>query len=74
MWQQKILRLKNVTNNLLVDDNTSSPSGTFEKSTDGGSIWSVYNSTDKTNETTYIRYKPAYLSDTVKVRPILTLL
>ena len=63
---------ENVTNNLLVDDNTSSPSGTFEKSTDGGSIWSVYNSNDKTNETTYIRYKPAYLSDTVKVRPILT--
>jgi hypothetical protein len=63
---------ENVTNNLLVDDNTSSPSGTFEKSTDGGSIWSSYDSTDKTNETTYIRYKPAYISDTVDVRPILT--
>jgi hypothetical protein len=65
---------ENITNNLLVDDNTSSPSGTFEKSTDGGSVWSSYNSTDKTNETTYIRYKPAYLSDSVNVRPILTLL
>ena len=63
---------ENITNNLLVDDNTANPSGTFEKSTDGGSIWSSYDSTDKTNETTYIRYKPAYLSDTVKVRPILT--
>ena len=65
---------ENVTNSLLVDDNTVSPSGTFEKSTDGGSIWSSYDSTDKTNEITYIRYRPAYLSDTVKVRPILTLL
>lgn len=59
-------------NNLLVDDNTASPSGTFEKSTDGGSTWGAYNNTDRGNSTTYIRYTPASLADNIKVKFILT--
>jgi hypothetical protein len=61
-----------VTNNLLVDDNTGSPTGTFEKSTDGGSTWSSYDNTDRANTTTYIRYTPASLGDNIKVKFILT--
>lgn len=59
-------------NNLLVDDNTASPSGTFEKSTDGGSTWGAYDTTDRGNATTYIRYTPASLADNIKVKFILT--
>lgn len=61
-----------VTGSLLVDDNTASPSGTFEKSTDDGGAWGAYNTTDKGNETTYIRYTPASLGDDIKVRALLT--
>lgn len=61
------------TGSLLVDDNTASPSGTFERSTDGGSNWSAWNNTDKGNETTYLRYTPAALADNVLVRALLTL-
>jgi hypothetical protein len=60
------------TNGLLVDDNTDSPTGTFERSIDDGSSWSAWNNTDKGNETTYIRYTPASLADNIKVRAILT--
>jgi hypothetical protein len=38
-------------------DNSVSPAnGTFEKSIDGGANWTAYNTTDKANEITYIRY------------------
>ena len=60
------------TNNLLVDDDTASPTGTFEKSTDGGSTWGAYNTTDRANSTTYIRYTPASLGDNIKVKFLLT--
>jgi hypothetical protein len=60
------------TNNLLVDDNPASPTGTFEKSTDDGSTWGAYNTTDRANATTYIRYTPASLGDNIKVKFILT--
>jgi hypothetical protein len=62
-----------VTGGLLLDDKTLSPSGTWEKTTDGGSNWVAYNTTDKGNETTYIRYTPATLPDNVRVRALLTL-
>ena len=62
-----------ITGGLLVTDNTTSPSGTFERSTDGTS-WSAWNNTDKGNETTYIRYTPASLADNINVQPVLTLL
>jgi hypothetical protein len=67
------VRLYNTTNNqLILDDNTASPEGTFEKTTDGGSNWTSWNNSDKTNETTYIRYTPSGLSDGLKIRAILT--
>lgn len=67
------IRLYNaVTEDLLLDDyTTSTNSGTWEKSTDGTS-WGAYNTTDKGNETTYIRYTPASLGDSIKVRAVLT--
>jgi hypothetical protein len=68
------VRLYNTTNNqLILDDNTALPEGTFEKTTDGGSNWTAWNNSDKTNETTYIRYTPSGLSDGLKIRAILTL-
>jgi hypothetical protein len=68
------VRLYNaVTNDLLVDDyTTSTNSGTWEKSTNSGGAWGSYNTTDKGNETTYIRYTPASLGDNIKVRAVLT--
>ncbi len=68
------VRLYNaVTGDLLVDDyTTSTNSGTWEKSTNSGGVWGAYNTTDKGNETTYIRYTPASLGDTIKVRAVLT--
>jgi hypothetical protein len=61
------------TDGLLVDDNTTSPTGTFEKSTDDGENWSSWTNTDKTNNTTYLRYTPSSLADSIKVRALLTL-
>lgn len=68
------VRLYNaLTNELLVSDyTTSTNSGTWEKSTNGGGAWSAYNTTDKGNETTYIRYTTASLGDNIKVRAVLT--
>ncbi len=63
-----------VSGGLLVDDNTASPTGTWDKSTNGGTTWAgVYDTNDKTNETTYIRYTPAALGNNTKVRALLTL-
>lgn len=62
-----------VSNALLVDDNTATPTGTFEKSTDAGQNWVTWNSTDKANETTYLRFTPSSLGDNIKVRALLTL-
>ena len=56
----------------LVDDDSATPTGTWERSTDGGSNWVGYTSTDKENETTYIRYTPAALADNIRVRALLT--
>jgi hypothetical protein len=57
----------------LVSDNTASPTGTWEKSTNDGGAWSAYNTSDKANDLTYIRYTPASLADNIKVRAHLTL-
>jgi hypothetical protein len=62
-----------VTGGLILEDTTVSPVGTWAKSTDGGSNWGLYNTTDKGNETTYIRYTPLTLPDNIKIRPLLTL-
>lgn len=68
----RVLLYNAVSGGLLVDDNTDTPTGTFERSTDG-SIWSTWNNTDKGNETTYLRYTPSSLADNINVRPVLTL-
>lgn len=62
-----------VTGNLILDDTTtSSGSGTWQKSTDDGSNWGSYDTTDKGNETTYIRYTPTSIGSNIKVRALLT--
>lgn len=66
------VRLYNaVTGGLLEDDNTAAPTWTFEKSTNG-TTWGAYNTTDKWNDTTYIRYTPASLADNIQVYALLT--
>lgn len=62
-----------VLGTLLCDDNSATPSGTWEKSTNDGGGWGAYDTLDKTNETTYIRYTPASLGDNIKVKSLLTL-
>jgi hypothetical protein len=68
------IRLYNaVSGGLLLDDTTTaSASGTWEKSTNDGGAWGAYNTTDKANDTTYIRYTPTTLADNIKVRALLT--
>lgn len=61
-----------VSGGLLVDDNTTTPTGTWERSTDGAS-YSAWTAEDKTNDTTYVRYTPLSLADSIKVRAVLTL-
>lgn len=62
-----------VTGSLLLTDNTASPTlGTWEKSTNDGGAWSAYNTTDKGNDTTYIRYTPTSLADNIKVRAVIS--
>lgn len=62
-----------VTGGLLVDDNTGTPAGTFDKTIDDGTNWIAYDTADKSNEITYIRYVPSTLPDNIKVRALLTL-
>lgn len=60
------------TGGLLLTDNTASPTlGTFEKTTDG-TTWTAYNTTDRANATTWIRYTPTSLADNIKVAAYLT--
>ena len=61
-----------VTGGSLGSDDSTTRAGTWEKSTDGGSTWGSYDTSDKTNETTYIRFTPASLADNIKVRALLT--
>lgn len=58
---------------LLLTDDTATPTGTWEKSTNNGGAWASYDTADKTNEDTYIRYTPASFADNIKVRALLTL-
>lgn len=61
-----------VTGGVLATDDTTTQAGTWEKSTNDGGAWGAYNTTDKANETTYIRFTPASLADNIKVRALLT--
>lgn len=68
------IRLYNaITNSLLDDDDSVTRSGTWEKTTDGTN-WVTYNSTDKGNETTFIRFTPNSIPDNIQVRAVITLL
>lgn len=60
------------TGGLLLEDDTATPTlGTFEKTTDGTS-WTAYNTSDRTNNTTWIRYTPTSLADNIKVAAYIT--
>jgi hypothetical protein len=61
-----------VTGALLIDDDTATPTGTWEKSTNDGGAWGAYDTTDKGNDITYIRYTPASLADSIKAKARLT--
>src|SRR5262249_37134665 len=66
------IRLYNaISGGLLVDDDSVTQSGTWQKSTDG-STWHAYDSVDLANNTTYIRYPPASLGSGISVRALLT--
>lgn len=56
---------------LLTDDSATPTAGTWEKTTDGTS-WGAYNTTDRANATTWIRYTPTSLADNIKVQAYLT--
>lgn len=60
-----------VTGGLLDEDDSVTKAGTWEKSTDG-ITYGAYNSTDRSNDTTYIRYTPASLADDIQVRAEIT--
>ena len=71
--KMRIRLLDAVTAGSLLDDDTVSAAfGTWGKSTNSGSSWGSYDSSDKTNEYTYIRYTPNSLADNTKVRALLT--
>jgi hypothetical protein len=62
------------TNGLLLDDNTASPTGTFERSTAGVTpTWVAWTNTDRVNDTDFLRYTPASLGSGIQVRALLTL-
>lgn len=67
------IRIYNALNgNLVLDEYTTSGSGLWEKTTDGEN-WVAYGTlSDKSTETTYIRYTPESLYDNIKVRAVLT--
>lgn len=68
------IRLYNaVTNGLLLDDNTASPTGTFERSTAASPSWSAWTNSDKATDTDFLRYTPASLGSGIQVRALLTL-
>ena len=56
---------------LLTDTTATSASGTFQKTTDG-TTWTAYDTTDRGNTTTWIRYTPTSLADNIKVEAFLT--
>lgn len=60
------------TGGLLLTDVSDTPTGgTWEKSTDG-TTWAAYDDTDRGNDTTWIRYTPSSLADSIKVAAYLT--
>jgi hypothetical protein len=69
----RISLFNDVTGGSLGTDTTASPTqGTWGKSTDG-TTWGAYDTTDKANETTYIRYTPTSIADNIIVAAYITL-
>lgn len=62
-----------ITSGLILDEYSNAPTGTWEKSTNSGVSWSAYDTADKSNDTTYIRFTPASLGDDIVVRAMLTI-
>jgi hypothetical protein len=52
-----------VTLALLNSDNTAAPTGTWEKSVDGGANWVAWTNADRANDITYLRWTPAIMAD-----------
>jgi hypothetical protein len=66
-----IVRIHDITGSVVAADRTTiSAYGTFEKSTDGTN-WVAYNTTDKGNETTFVRYTVSGTINNIKTRAIL---
>lgn len=61
-----------VTDAIIAADRTIDEDfGSFEKSTDDGNTWGIYDDNDKTNETTYVRYTVTGIINGVKARAML---
>jgi len=61
------------TGGVILTDTTTSPTqGVWEKTTDG-TTWTAYNTTDRVNDTTYIRYTPTSIADNIRVEPRIVL-
>ncbi len=69
----EVLLFNATTNGSLTTDTTlTTANGTWSKSIDGGSNWIVYNTDDKVNDNTYIRYtSTSELTDNVIVKAVL---
>lgn len=57
---------------LVTDTTTAAANGTWEKTTDG-TTWTAYNTTDRGNATTWIRFTPTSIADNIQVEAYLTL-
>jgi hypothetical protein len=57
---------------LLTDTTTASANWVWEKTTDW-TTWTAYNTSDRANTTTWIRYTPTSISDNVVIKPIINL-
>ena len=58
----------------LVDDDSTTRVGTWEKSTNGGTSWvNPWTNEDKGNDITYLRFTPLSLGDNIRVRAMLSL-
>ena len=56
----------------MTDTTAAGANGTWQKSIDNGGSWTAYDTNDKTNDITYIRYTPTSLTDGIIVRALLT--
>ena len=57
---------------IMTDTTAAGANGTWQKSIDNGGSWTAYDTNDKTNDITYIRYTPTSLTDGIIVRALLT--